>query len=95
MGQIRIDYINARAQASRLEQAAAQCENAEQVIGQLHGQLPDNWQGEAADVFLQEMEQRSRVLRNMQEEAVRLAAFIRRTVEEFEALERRLQAEQT
>lgn len=90
MSQIRVDYESARASASQLEQAAEQCASVARELTALGRQLPDCWTGEAAGTYLAALDRRITASRQLQEQAERLAASIRRAADEFERTEEKL-----
>lgn len=94
MSLIRVDYESARASASRLEQAAEQCASVARELTALGRQLPDCWTGEAAGTYLAALDRRITASRQLQEQAERLAASIRRAADEFERTEEKLTATQ-
>lgn len=89
MSEIRIDYSNARQQARKLQEAAAQCEDAIRELRRAESEIPSCWTGEAATAYLQGLEKRIEEISRIRRQADDLADMIRTTAARFEEAERR------
>lgn len=90
MSMIRVDYSNARAQAKKLDSAAAECETAIQRLRAVSNKVPPCWEGGAASAFLAATQKRIQEIQKIRDRAKEMAVLIRRVADEFEEAERRM-----
>lgn len=93
MSTIRVDYVNARTQAKKLQSAASECEDVVRNLRSLMDRTSSCWEGAAADAFLLALQKRIQEVQKIRDRASGLASQIRRVADEFEEAERRIDAE--
>ena len=93
MSTIRVDYVNARTQAKKLQSAASECEDVVRNLRSLMNRTSACWEGAAADAFLLALQKRIQEVQKIHDRANGLASQIRRVADEFEETERRIKAE--
>lgn len=90
MGEIRVNYANARRQARRLRGAAEDCREIISHLKGVGGELPGCWTGDAANTYMLEIDERATDISKIQSDLSELAMIIQRVADEFEAAERRM-----
>lgn len=92
MSLIRVDYDNARRQAQKLQAAADECDEIIRKLKTRMGQLPNYWEGESAEVFINSVQARIREIQSMKGKIEAVAVHIRRVADELEKKEKELAA---
>ena len=92
MSMIRVDYDNARRQAQKLHVAADDCDEIIRKLKTRMGQIPNYWEGESADAFIDSVQMRIREIQTMKGKIETVAAQIRRVASELERKEKELAA---
>ena len=92
MGLIKIDYYQALREANRLRSVANQCQTNNGLIDRLIRLVPTYWQGEAAQAFIDELNQLKNENNNIRSEASNLASTVKRVADEIREAELRAMA---
>ena len=89
---IHVDYDNARRQAQKLQAAADECDEIVRKLKARMGQVPNYWEGESAEAFINSAQARIREIQSMKGNIETVAAHIRRVADELERKEKELAA---
>lgn len=90
MSTIRVDYVNARTQAKKLQSAASECEDVVRNLRSLMDRTSTYWEGVAADTFRLALQKRIQEVQKIRDQSEQMAVLIRRVADEFEETERRM-----
>lgn len=83
MAFIQVDYNNAEAQAKKLEQAAAECQDAISTIQKELAELERGWQGNSGDAMKEKLSESLKELTRTKGELEQEAANIRTVAKEL------------
>ncbi len=77
MAFIQIDFNNAEAQAKKLDQAAAECQDAIRAIQKEYAKLEHSWQGDSGDAMKEKLSETLTKLIKTKAQLEQIAANIR------------------
>ncbi len=89
MGLIRINYTQAIRESNRLREINNDCTSINTLIDRLINQVPTYWQGDAAQAFIEELQQLRRENSSIGREAYEIGTTVRRVAEQIREAERR------
>ena len=89
MGLIRINYTQAIRESNRLREINNDCTSINTLIDRLINQVPTYWQGDAAQAFIEELQQLRRENSAIGREANEIGTTVRRVAEQIREAERR------
>lgn len=89
MGLIRINYSQAIRESNRLKTVANDCQNANAMVDRLIQKIPTYWQGDAANAFIDKLNEWKRENNSIKTEANNLGTTIKRVADEIREAERR------
>lgn len=89
MGLIRINYTQAIRESNRLREINNDCTSINTLIDRLISQVPTYWQGDAAQAFIEELQQLRRENSAIGREAYEIGTTVRRVAEQIREAERR------
>ena len=89
MGLIRINYSQAIRESNRLKTVANDCQNANVMVDRLIQKIPTYWQGDAANAFIDKLNEWKRENNAIKTEANNLGITIKRVADEIREAERR------
>lgn len=89
---ISVNYSNARAQATKLEQAANRCDGVISKLNQSLSIVSSNWSGAAADEYYMNIQKQIKEVKQIRDNCRSIAKVIREVVWQLEEAERRAKA---
>lgn len=89
MGLIRINYTQAIRESNRLKEIKSNCTSINTLIDRLINQVPTYWQGDAAQAFIEELQQLKHENNSIGREAYEIGTTVRRVADQIREAERR------
>lgn len=93
MGNIRVNYDDARSSVRRLNSIASEWDNVATNLSRIANETPSFWQGESSDVFLQVLQNGISEISRAKEKLEQSASLLQKIVTEFEKTEGKIQAQ--
>ncbi len=92
MARIFVDYSNALAQAKKLERAAAELEDASNIMMRARNSVSGNWEGESSMAAMEKLSELIGENNKAKDNALAAASAIRRVVAKMKAEDKKLAA---